>query len=235
MISDRGQLVTAVMLREGGRLRALQIQHQMRFTDANGMALNEDAADAEGLAIDSRGRAYVSFERQHRVARVNLQSGRVSKAQPEADFSGLQFNSGLEALAVHPDGGLFTLPERSGAQDRPFPVFCFRFNKWQRGPSIPRRGPFLPVGADFDDKGLLYLLERAVTPLGFRSRIRRFDFVGPVLREETILITGPGQFDNLEALSVWQDTKGQTYLTMIADDNFLPIQRSQIVEYIVTE
>ena len=64
------------------------------------------------------------------------------------------------------------------------------------------------VGADFDDKGQLYLLERAVSPLGFRSRVRRFDLNAPDLGETQLMISGPGRFDNLEALSVWRDPEG---------------------------
>ena len=91
------------------------------------------------------------------------------------------------------------------------------------------------VGADFDDKGQLYLLERAVSPLGFRSRIRRFDLNAPALGETQLMTSSPGRFDNLEALSVWRDPEGNTRLTLISDDNFLPIQRTQIVEYLLTE
>ena len=48
-----------------------------------------------------------------------------------------------------------------------------------------------------------------------------------------MLTTYPGQFDNLEAISLWHDRSGATRITMISDDNFLRIQRTQIVEYIL--
>lgn len=235
LITDKGRLISATMIRENGVLRAMQLRSQTALTDVNGTELIDDGSDAEGLAIDQSGRAFVSFEREHRVAELNLLSGRVVPSMPNPDFANLQENSGLEALAVHPDGTLYTLPERSGASKAPFPVFAYAKGTWRIAHHIPRRGPFLPVGADFDDGGAFYLLERAASPLGFRTRIRRFDFAAPSLGERTLLTTGPGRFDNLEALSIWHNNAGQTFLTLISDDNFLSIQRTQIVEFLVTE
>lgn len=235
LITDQGRLISAAMIRENGALKAMQLRSQTVLTDANGTELIDDGSDAEGLAIDHQGRAFISFEREHRVAELYLQSGRVGKSMPNPDFADLQKNSGLEALAVHPNGALYTLPERSGATTTPFPVFTFADGSWRIARLIPRRGPFMPVGADFDDNGLFYLLERAASPLGFRSRIRRFDFAAPNLGEQTLLTTGPGRYDNLEAISIWHNNAGQTFLTLISDDNFLAIQRTQIVEFLVTE
>jgi hypothetical protein len=45
----------------------------------------------------------------------------------------------------------------------------------------------------------------------------------------------PSRFDNLEGISVWQDVSGQTHLTLVSDDNFLPFQNTQIIEYSVLD
>ena len=45
----------------------------------------------------------------------------------------------------------------------------------------------------------------------------------------------PSQYDNLESLAVWRDDAGATWVTAISDDNFLPIQRTQIVEFRLTD
>lgn len=235
LISDRATLVVTDMIRENGKLRAMQLRNQVSLADADGTALGEDQSDPEGLAIDVNGRAFVSFEHDHRVARLNLETGRVSESTRSPDFKNFILNSGLEALAVHPDGTLYTLPESSGGKNTPFPVFAFVQNEWQVVQHVKRQGPFMPVGADFDDDGLFYLLERAVTPLGFRSRIRRFDFASKERREETLITTNPGRYDNLEGISVWKDKAGQTFLTLISDDNFLSIQQTQIVEFLLTQ
>jgi len=138
-------------------------------------------------------------------------------------------------LAIHPDGTLYTLPEVSKAKGAPFPLFALKKDQWQITHTLPRRGPFMAVGADFDTNGRLYLLERAVSPLGFRSRIRRFDLSTPDLGEITLLQSPPARFDNMEAISVWTNAAGKTQLTLISDDNFLSIQQTQIVEFEVTE
>ena len=53
------------------------------------------------------------------------------------------------------------------------------------------------------------------------------DSVGP---PEHILTTSLLQFDNLEGIAVWADGQG-IRITMISDDNFLFVQRTELVEY----
>ena len=235
LITDKGSLVSGAMTRNKTTLTSIQILRQTTLKYANGNDLKDLHTDAEGLALDATGSAFVSFEHDHRVTRLDIKTGRTIRYSSPLGFAQFEPNSGLEALAVHPDGTLYTLPERSGARRSPFPVYTFTDNQWNIAAHIPRRGPFLPVGADFDDTGLLYLLERAVTPLGFRTRIRRFDPAASDWGEVTLLTTSPSRFDNLETISVWRDATGQIILTLVSDDNFLPIQRTQIVEFAVTQ
>ncbi len=134
----------------------------------------------------------------------------------------MQRNSSLEALAIDGNGWLYTLPERSGAEDAPFPVWRFRNGKWDQPFDLPRRGAFLPVGADFGPDGKIYMLERRFSGiLGFASRVRRLT-LGPdgVIDEQTVLESPTGRHDNLEGLAVWRDQAGAIRLTMISDDNF---------------
>ena len=89
----------------------------------------------------------------------------------------------------------------------------------------------LEIGPD----GRLYLLERAFTGFAFRSRVRALT-LGPkrAVTSETLLTTPSWRHDNLEGLSVWKDAQNRIRLTMISDDNFRAIQRTQFVEYVVT-
>jgi len=132
-----------------------------------------------------------------------------------------------------PDGALYTMPERSGGASRPFPVYRYRDGEWTRPFSIPRRGPFLPVGADFGPDGRLYLLERHLGGIsGFLSRVRSFRIDGDLLLDERpVLETSAGQHDNLEGIAVWKDKGGHIRLTMVSDDNFFILQRTELVEY----
>lgn len=235
LVTDKGTLVEAAMIREDEILKGLQVNRLRSLRHANGQILRGDFSDAEGLSRGRDGQLFISFEHRHRVARLDLATARTFPLDVQGHFSELQPNAGLEALATHPDGTIYTLPERSKGRTVAYDLYARNTKGWRITHQIPRRGPFLPVGADFDHLSRLYLLERAVTPLGFRSRIRRFTFGPGTMGEETLLTTSPSQFDNLEALSLWQDAKGRLRLTMISDDNFLRIQRTQIVEYLLDE
>jgi len=77
--------------------------------------------------------------------------------------------------------------------------------------------------------GQFYLLERDFTGLGFRTRIRQFD--ADFTNETVLLETGNARHDNLEGISAWRDDSGSIRLTLVSDDNFLFLQRTEIVEY----
>jgi hypothetical protein len=145
-------------------------------------------------------------------------------------------NSSLEALAIGPDGALYTLPERSGAPRRPYRVHRFD-GEWSVYGRIRRIDDFLPVGADIGPDGRFYLLERMFLGVfGFATKVRRFDMSPQGFTNETELLrTKAGTHDNLEGLAVWQDEAGVIRLTMISDDNFQFFQKTEFVEYIVTE
>lgn len=235
VINDRGQLAQATLHRSGGKLAGISVQSSKRLGRASGGRLRKKASDAEGLAIGEDGGAFVSFEHRHRIMQTDLASGR-TRGRIALPFQNmLSDNAGVEALAIAPDGTLFAVAEQPQPNGAPFPLYAYSGGKWRVSARIPQRGPFVPVGADFDSKGRLWLLERAVTPLGFRSRIRMFVIDPRSPREFTLLTTFPARYDNLEGLSVWDDARGQIHVTMVSDDNFLRILRTQIVEYTVRE
>lgn len=235
VISDRGQLVEAALERRNGRLTGVAITNRVRLGRSTGGRLRKKASDAEGLAIAADGTTFISFEHRHRIMRANTDNGR-TRGRIALPFQNvLGDNEGIEALAMGPDGTLYAIAEQPLAAGAPFPLYAYSGGKWRVSARIPQRGPFVPVGADFDSKGRLWLLERTATPLGFRSRIRMFVIDPRNPREYTLLTSIPARYDNLEGISVWEDAGGQMHLTMISDDNFFRIQRTQIVEYIIRE
>ena len=235
IISDRGVLVTARLIRAADTVTGIELLSVDPLRQADGTPLQDGLIDAEGLATDAGGQAFVSFENKHRVMALDLSRGITTPLASYKDFAQLGFNTGLEALAIHPDGWLFTLSEGKADETGTTPLYQLKDGRWRISHRVPLKGPFVPVGADFDDSGRFYLLERTLSPLGFRSRIRRFDLDAGPNAVETLVSTIPGTFDNLEALSVWRDPLGQTRLVLISDDNFLSLQRTQIVEYVIKE
>jgi hypothetical protein len=233
-VSDRGHGIEARIERDAaGIIRNVDAGPVVALADEGGGPMAKQRRDAEGLTVGEDGRIYISFERFSRVMAYETLTA-APEALPLAEgFGQLQWNSSLEALASGPDGALYTLPERSGSETKPFPIFRYANGAWSQPFTLPRDPPFLPVSADFGPDGQFYLLERAFYGLsGFASRVRRFSFgpegFGP---PETLLQTAVGVHDNLEALAVWRDPSGAIRLTMLADDNFMPFQRSEIVEY----
>ena len=235
-LTDKGHVVEGRLVRDAAaRLVAVEAGRVVALRDIEGGPLRKRASDSEGLAMTPQGGFYVSFEGQHRVRHYTAVDQPALRVVGHPDFADMQMNSSLEALAIDTRGHLFTLPERSGALDRPFPVYRFDGQGWDIPFRLSRSAGFLPVGADFGPDGWLYLLERALTGPGFRSRVRRFDIAGDrVNAEEVLFQTRTGQHDNLEGISVWQDGTGRIRLTMIADDNFKFFQRTELVEYAVT-
>ncbi|KEP69737.1 hypothetical protein DL1_02680 [Thioclava dalianensis] len=221
---DADERITGIHLTEG----------PVALHGAGGRVLAKHSGDSEGLAVAPDGSVYISFEGIARVMHYPKDGGPGQRLpRPEA-FKHMQNNSSLEALAIGPDGALYTMPERSGALTRPYPVWRYRNGKWSQPFSIPRSGTWLPVGADFGPDGRFYLLERDFWGLlGFLTRVQVFDIKGDHISGGKVLIqTGAGRHDNLEGISVWRDNTGAIRLTMISDDNFRHfLQRTEIVEY----
>ncbi len=229
-ISDRGLILSGRFTRAAGRITGVAADAPALLRGIDGARQSKAGGDSEGLALDADGRIFVSFEGGNRVWTYLTPDAATRMPRPEA-FRQMQGNSGLEALAIDHRGRLFTLPERSGRLDRPFPVWRFD-GAWSQPFAIPRDGGFKPVGADFGPDGRFYLLERLFSGFGFRTRVRVFTLTeSGVTSEETLLTTRLRRHDNLEGIAVWRDGDGLIRLTMVSDDNFRAFQRTEFVEY----
>jgi len=237
VVSDRGIVFQAGIARDGaGRIAGVTLTGAEELLGQNGRRGPWAARDSEGVARGADGTLFLSFEGDHRVSRY-LGGAQSEALPPHPDFAGFAPNAALEALAIDATGRLYALPEDPGAGAQDFPVYRFADGAWDRALSLPRRGRFLAVGADFDDLGRFYLLERDFSLLfGFAARIRRFALTDTGLTEEiTLLTTRYGQFSNLEGLSLWRNAEGQIVASMVSDDNFSPLLPTQIVEYLLPE
>jgi len=235
-LSDRSTLVTAQIVRDGDQITGVDIRDRWRVLSSTGRNLPGYTGDSEGLAVSPDGSLFISFEGVHRVARY---SGPGSKARvlprPNA-FDGLDGNGSFEALAIDDRGRLYTLTEKSRTAEGKIPVYRWNGQTWSTPFVLPQRGRFLPVAADFGPDGRFYVLERGLYWIGFRSRLRRWQIDGVIpVAEEVLFETGTGEHDNLEGLSVWRDTQGRLRATMISDDNFLTLQRTELVEYLLPD
>lgn len=236
VLSDRATLVRARILREEGQIMAVHIGSAQHLRSSKGQRLFGRIMDSEGLAVAADGSLYISFEGVARVAHHRDESTRAQVLPRAPAFRTMPLNKSLEALAIDAKGHLYTLPENAPDQSGNLPVWRWDGQSWSQPYSLPRRGGFLPVGADFGPDGRFYLLERDFTLIGFRSRLRRWDVTDHGLGNEiTLLRTGTGTHDNLEGLSVWRDASGDLRATMVSDDNFMSLQRTELVEYRLPE
>ncbi|MFO1210756.1 MAG: esterase-like activity of phytase family protein [Amaricoccus sp.] len=236
-ISDRGNWARGTLERNAdGRIEAAHLTDHGPILDLRGRPLRGRSFDAEGLTMDSRGRVYISFEGQDRIRRYDDLRETAAAVPSHPDFRHLPVNLGLESLAVAADGTLYAIPETPPAPGQPFPVYRFRGGQWDKPFRIPHRGDFNISDAAIGPDGKLYVLEREFSWLGFRSRVRRFDF-GPdgLDNETTLLASRLNQLDNMEGISVWADPEGRIRVTLISDDNFFALQRTMFAEYILDE
>lgn len=233
-ISDKGAWTRGRLIRDAeGRITAIDAEPMRMLLGKGTDPLGKGRNDAEGLAIAPDGTVYISFEAVARVLRYDRIDGPAANLPTPPEFTRLQRNSALEPLAIAADGTIYTLPERSGKMERPFPVWRFRNGQWDQPFTLRRDGGFLAVGADIGPDGRFYLLEREFHGIaGFASRVRSFALSdGGLSDERTEMQSATGQHDNLEGISVWRDAGGAIRLTMVADDNFNFFQTTEIVEY----
>ncbi|PYE84299.1 esterase-like activity of phytase family protein [Pseudoroseicyclus aestuarii] len=234
VLSDRTYLLRGSFTRdEAGRVTGATTEERLPLRGPGGAALPGGRGDSEGLALDAEGGIWISFEGPARVQRGIGPPGETEVLPSPREFAGMGRNAALEALAIGPNGAIYTIPERAGRADQPFPVFRYTDGGWTIPFSLPRIGNFAISGADIGPDGRLYVLERDFVGIGFRSRVRRMALDGT--SAEVLIESGIRQFDNLEGISVWRDDAGDLRLTMISDDNLNPLQQTQIVELTVPE
>jgi hypothetical protein len=219
-----------------GEVTAAKVGPPVLPVSHHGTPLEDWMDDAEGVALAPGGGFYVSYESHDRIARYGP-GGRewIEEYWPPV-FKTFTINKGIEALAIDARGRLLAIPEVP-PQGGDTPVYRIRGQEADLAFTLRRDRNWAPTGADFGPDGRLYLLERDFWPLlGFSSRVRRITLAGDrVMADEVIWQSDPGHHDNLEGLAAWQDGTGAIRLTLVSDDNFLPIQTTELVDLRVTE
>jgi len=237
VVTDRGQIVKGSLSRQGGKLSQVAFEAHQPLVDKDGLVQKFPHTDAEGLAVDTQGRTFVSFEFAHRVLFYDTWESDARWPSYTRSWRAFANNQGLEALAISGDGTLFTIPEKinNGASES----LVYRRSPtgpWTQPFTLPVDQNYKPVGADFGPDGRLYILERGLYPFGFYSRVRTMAVSDQGFEDiQTVLQTRLGAHGNLEGITVWRDPSGFITLTMVSDNNFLPFSRSQIVEYVLQD
>lgn len=233
-LTDKGNWLRGRLLRgPGGSVLGVRSDPIAPLLARADRRLAAGRTDSEGIAPAPGGGYFVSFEGPARVLHYRRIDGPAENLPTPREFQRMGSNTALEALAAAADGTLYAIPEGGSRASGPIPVFRFRNGTWDRPFDLPRLGRFRPVSADVGPDGKLYLMERDLNGLGgFSTRLRRFALAGDrVGGGEVLLETPAGRHGNLEGLSVWRESSGRLVATMIADDNFMALLSTRIVEY----
>lgn len=232
-ISDTAHLVHAEIERENGRILSVTADQAADWIySPAGSRLSGFKGDSEGIALHPEGGFYISYERITRVAfHKEPSANSVILPRPLA-FEKLPRNNSLEALAIDAQCRLYTFPEDARDAEGNIPVYRWDGTEWSQPFALPKRGFFSVVSAEVGPDGRLYVLERRFRMIGFQSRLRRWDLTDNGVSNEKVLFKSwVGGHDNLEGLSVWRNAEGQLIATLISDDNFLSVQKTELVEY----
>ncbi len=232
-LSDRGVLFQGRFRRDAtGAVTGMDEVERQPLHEADGTLLKGRRRDAEGLALTAGGRIFISFELDPRVVEYGHDGQLLAELPVDPAFRGFGKNDGMEALAVAADGTLLVMPEGPWEGTTGFPVFRLGGGQWDQPFSLADDHSWRPAGADFGPDGRLYLLERDFwAPIGFKSRLRRITLDGArVTADEVIWQTVAGQYSNLESPAIWRDATGALRVTMVSDNNFLPVMATTFVD-----
>jgi hypothetical protein len=204
--------------------------------------------DTESLAVDG-GLRYVGLEGINQIAIFNYgKDGLLAHAQwipVPPEVSNLPSNQGLEALVFVPrkfrlGGCLIAISERG--LDAAGNLKSFIIGGPEPGMfAIKRTHNYDISDADCLPNGDLLILERQLSFLsGFSVRIRRIPLAtimpGAIVDGPVIFEAGMNcQIDNLEALSVLRTRSGEVLLTLMSDDNFSPLQRTILLQFVLNK
>ncbi len=246
MVSDRGSVVRARLVRENGRLTGLaDVEIDPLFPDG---ATGKTFGDLEDIALDPRDRTKGTIVRERQANAMldfALKDGRIADLKPQrvgAPDNILRSNTGLESVTYAPAdsplaGEIVTLAERARASTNGIGGWIAGVGQF----SIVPHDEFDISSARFLPDGDLLLLERRFKMTsGIAMRLRRIAgdtiAVGAQLDGPILLDAGmASQIDNMEGLAVHRDADGRTILTLVSDDNFNILQRTLILEFALVE
>lgn len=204
--------------------------------------------DTESIAQDGN-RLYVGLERANSIFSFDFDwKGFPANARPvpvPPELKDLPYNQGLEAMAFISKNNrlartLIGFSEKALTEEGNLKAFLIG------GPmpgvfSVKRTDGFDISDASVLPGGDILVLERQYSlQRGVAMRIRRIrlDDIKPGALVDAAPVIEAGircQIDNMEALSVYRNHKAETVLTLMSDDNFSPIQRTLLLQFVLKQ
>jgi hypothetical protein len=245
-VSDRATWFRGRIVYENNRPVGIADAYSAPVLDGDGQPAPR--WDTESIAVNGN-TLYVGLERIHSIFSFDYDGKSFpANARPVAgppELKDLPFNQGLEGMVFVPKkfnlaGTLIGFSEKGLTAEGNLKAFLIG------GPDPGLFAVKRTDGYDISDAAILpngdililerqYSLQRGVT-----MRIRRIRLAdikpGAVVDGTAVVETGVGyQIDNMEALGVHRSRSGETVLTIMSDDNFSPIQRTLLLQFVLKE
>jgi hypothetical protein len=232
-----------------GDLSGLSQAEIAPMLDMQGRAMRGKEGDAEGLALerpnDVHGSVAVSFERNVRVWRYDLSHGLDARPTnvPIGDWvKPLHDNQQLEAIVLFKPDTLLAFAETKVNPGDDI-LAALEAYPGSRAPmtrmlSVAPHDPFAITSVANAPDGGLYLLERRFSLVGGVGVELRH--IGPTEIHEGARLTGEvianlsyqdANIDNMEGLAVRRGARGETFLYIVSDDNYSPLQRTLLLMF----
>jgi hypothetical protein len=246
--SDRGIWLRGRIVYRDGKPAGIADAEMAPMLGADGRSLiSHGWFDSESLT-ERDGMLYVGFERVEKIVRFNYRrDGLAARGEPipvPPDFKTLENNQSLECLAAPPKGSplsdkLIVVTERSLDDAGNMRSFLLDGKNVERF-TVKRHDDFDVSDCVVLPPGDLLLLERRFALLhgGLSMRIRRIPLAsikpGTVIDGTNLIEADLGyEIDNMEGIGVHRNASGETIVTLISDDNFLPFQRTLLLQFAV--
>jgi hypothetical protein len=246
--SDRGIWLRGRIVYRDGKPAGIADAEMAPMLGADGRSLiSHGWFDSESLT-ERDGMLYVGFERVEKIVRFNYRrDGLTARGEPipvPPDFKTLENNQSLECLAAPPKGSplsdkLIVVTERSLDDAGNMRSFLLDGKNVERF-TVKRHDDFDVSDCVVLPPGDLLLLERRFALLhgGLSMRIRRIPLAsikpGTVIDGTNLIEADLGyEIDNMEGIGVHRNASGETIVTLISDDNFLPFQRTLLLQFAV--
>jgi hypothetical protein len=244
-LSDHDQWFTGRLTYEGARPAGIADAVMAPILGPDGQALAAHGwHDTESIADDD-GTLYVGIEGANQIVRFDYgKDGLLARGHPIAVPLGIRTlpkNQSLEALVFVPrnqpmGGTLIAISER--CLDKAGNLRAFLIGGPAPGAfTIRRIERFDVTDAALLPSGDLLILERSFSwPEGLLVQIRHIKMQdvkpgmvvdGPVLFEADLRF----EIDNMEGLAVHRTANGEVVLTLISDNNFSALQRTELLQF----
>lgn len=196
-------------------------------------------SDAEALARAPDGSFIVAFEQVHRLWRypappLTVESPAAPVAVP-SDAAQAPTNGGLECTAVLPSGTIFTITEGLQNPDGSFRGWLIGNGRFTDFSYTPAEDFRVSDCAALSDGDVIVLERRLSLFLSFSARLKliKAESIRPgamLAGEELLRLDPPLRVDNFEGIAV-QEAPGGPLIYIISDDNFLPVQRTLLLQF----